>query len=135
MYYHRCLSTNVGILIVFALLFSVSLGQNTTLDYKHNQTKHPFINSSIELVEFHYTSPGCLELLSCNSTEPFPQRRCHCDSLCNVMKDCCHDAEQDSLPTSYGMPKQSQYQCLFVSLVDDDDDSMAILLVAKCASS
>jgi len=71
-----------------------------------------------------------LELLSCNSSEPFPQRRCHCDSLCNATKDCCPDAEQDSFPTPYD--NSSQYRCTIVSW---DNEDMAILLVAKCAPS
>jgi len=130
----KYLDTCVHILIRLALILRVSHG-DTTMETQHNTnnlTEHSVINNWTKLEEFHYTSPGCLELLSCNSSEPFPQRRCHCDSLCNVMKDCCPDAEQDYFPTSYDIQNSSQYRCTSVSLYDKNT---AVLLVAKCAPS
>jgi len=118
------------------VILSVSHGY-TTMETQHNTnnlTEHSVINNWTKLEEsnYMYTTPRCLELQSCNNTELFPQQRCHCDSLCNAMKDCCPDAEQDSFPTPYGMPNSSQYRCTIVSL---DNEDTAILLVAKCAPS
>ena len=130
----KYLDTCVRILLRLALILRVSHG-DTTMETQHNTnnlTEHLVINNWTKLEEFHYTSAGCLELLSCNSSEPFPQRRCHCDSLCNAMKDCCPDAEQDSFPTSYDIQNSSQYRCTIVSLYNEDT---VILLVAKCAPS
>jgi len=120
------LTTNVDIVFTCVVIVCVSYGLTTAFE-------NPFNGKNItELPNFDFSSDGCLALNSCNSSESFPIRRCQCDSLCDVMKDCCHDVDQASFLTPHDMPTQSQFRCTNVNLIDN---TQWLLLVAKCASS
>jgi len=121
------LNTTVDILFTFIVTFlCVSYGHTTTFTPTFNG------NNINELPNLDFSSNGCSVIHLCNSSVPFPARRCQCDSLCDVMKDCCNDVEQASLLTLHDTPKPSQFQCTNVNI---DIKTRWLLLVAKCASS
>jgi len=122
------LNTTVDILFTFAVTLCVSYGQTTTFEPPLNGNN---IRVTTRLPNTDFSSNRCLALHSCKSSVPFPERRCQCDSLCDVMEDCCHDVDQSFFLTSHDIPKHFQFQCTLVKL---NIKEQRLLLVTKCAS-